>query len=85
MTTRGEVRAAHVVVATHYPIFDRGLFFTRLSPERYNCVAGPMDAAAAPKNAYWSADTMVRRTQRRRQAIRARLRNAHARTSGLRI
>jgi hypothetical protein len=29
MTTRGELRAAHVVVATHYPIFDRGLFFVR--------------------------------------------------------
>jgi hypothetical protein len=47
-------------VATHYPIFDRGLFFARLSPARDNCVAGPVDAAAAPKNAYWSADTMVR-------------------------
>lgn len=59
LTTRGEVRAAHVVVATHYPIFDRGLFFARLSPMRDNCVAGPVDAAAAPRNAYWSADTMM--------------------------
>lgn len=60
LTTAGEVRAAHVVVATNYPIFDRGLFFARLSPARDNCVAGPLPAAAAPKNAYWSADTSVR-------------------------
>ena len=59
LTTRGEVRAAHVVVATHYPIFDRGLYFARLSPARDNCVAGPVDAAAAPRNAYWSADTAM--------------------------
>ncbi len=56
-TTRGEVRAAHVVVATHYPVFDRGLFFARLSPARDNCVAAVVDAAAAPRNAYWSCDT----------------------------
>jgi hypothetical protein len=36
------------------------LLQARLSPARDNCVAGPVDAAAAPKNAYWSADTMVR-------------------------
>jgi glycine/D-amino acid oxidase-like deaminating enzyme len=59
LTTRGEVRAQHVVVATHYPIFDRGLFFARLAPARDNCVAGPVDAAAAPRNAYWSADTAM--------------------------
>ena len=41
LTTRGEVRAGHVVVATHYPVFDRGLFFARLAPARDNCGACP--------------------------------------------
>jgi glycine/D-amino acid oxidase-like deaminating enzyme/nitrite reductase/ring-hydroxylating ferredoxin subunit len=40
-TTAGSVRAADVVVATHYPIFDRGLFFARLEPTRDLVVAGP--------------------------------------------
>src|SRR4051812_22482987 len=38
-TTRGTVRAAQVVVATHYPLLDRGLYFARLEPERSYCVA----------------------------------------------
>ncbi|MBB4909796.1 FAD-dependent oxidoreductase [Actinophytocola algeriensis] len=40
-TTAGSVRAKDVVVATHYPIFDRGLFFARLEPTRDLVVAGP--------------------------------------------
>lgn len=40
-TTAGSVRAADVVVTTHYPIFDRGLFFARLEPTRDLVVAGP--------------------------------------------
>jgi glycine/D-amino acid oxidase-like deaminating enzyme/nitrite reductase/ring-hydroxylating ferredoxin subunit len=46
-TTAGEVRARHVVVATHYPIFDRGLFFARLEPRRDLVVAG-FPSAAGP-------------------------------------
>jgi glycine/D-amino acid oxidase-like deaminating enzyme/nitrite reductase/ring-hydroxylating ferredoxin subunit len=34
-----KVRARDVVVATHYPILDRGLFFPRLTPKRSYCVA----------------------------------------------
>lgn len=34
-TERGaRVRAGHVIVATHLPIFDRGLYFARTHPER---------------------------------------------------
>jgi nitrite reductase/ring-hydroxylating ferredoxin subunit len=33
------VRADHVVVATHYPILDRGLYFTRLDVQRSYCLA----------------------------------------------
>jgi glycine/D-amino acid oxidase-like deaminating enzyme/nitrite reductase/ring-hydroxylating ferredoxin subunit len=32
--TGGEISAGHVVIATHYPTLDRGLFFTRLAAER---------------------------------------------------
>ena len=39
-TERGRVRARDVVVATHYPIFDRGLFFARLDVVRDLVVAG---------------------------------------------
>ncbi|HEX8075530.1 MAG TPA: FAD-dependent oxidoreductase, partial [Thermoleophilaceae bacterium] len=38
-TTRGPLTADQVVVATHYPIFDRGLYFARLKPQRSYCVA----------------------------------------------
>ena len=38
-TDGGTVRADRVVVATHYPFLDRGLFFTRLSPKRSYCLA----------------------------------------------
>jgi nitrite reductase/ring-hydroxylating ferredoxin subunit len=34
-----EVRADHVVIATHYPILDRGLYFARLKPQRSYCIA----------------------------------------------
>ncbi|HEX6360479.1 FAD-dependent oxidoreductase [Actinophytocola sp.] len=40
-TTAGALRAKDVVVATHYPIFDRGVFFARLEPTRDLVVAGP--------------------------------------------
>jgi glycine/D-amino acid oxidase-like deaminating enzyme len=33
------VRARDVVVATHYPILDRGLYFPRLTPKRSYCIA----------------------------------------------
>ena len=35
----GLVTAAQVVVATHYPLLDRSLFFARLEPVRSYCVA----------------------------------------------
>jgi glycine/D-amino acid oxidase-like deaminating enzyme/nitrite reductase/ring-hydroxylating ferredoxin subunit len=38
-TANGTVRAAQVVIATHYPILDRGLFFARLEAQRSYCVA----------------------------------------------
>lgn len=54
------VRARHVVVATHYPIFDRALLFTRLSPRRELVVAGPIDAARDPDGMYITPDENTR-------------------------
>ncbi|MGY5115278.1 FAD-dependent oxidoreductase [Streptomyces sp. 900105755] len=46
------VRAEKVVVATHYPVFDRALLFTRLSPRRELVVAGTVDEDLAPRGMY---------------------------------
>ncbi|MCP3804892.1 FAD-dependent oxidoreductase [Allokutzneria sp. A3M-2-11 16] len=56
-TTAGEIRAEHVVVATHYPIFDRGLFFARLQPKRDLVVASVIDGGSGPSGMYLAQDT----------------------------
>lgn len=38
-TTGGTVRADQVIVATHYPLFDRGGYFVRLEALRSYCIA----------------------------------------------
>ncbi len=38
-TTGGVVSAGHVVIATHYPVFDRGGYFARLEAIRSYCIA----------------------------------------------
>ncbi|MDQ3940595.1 MAG: FAD-dependent oxidoreductase [Actinomycetota bacterium] len=50
------VRAEHVVVATNYPLLDRGLFFARVHPKRSYAIAGPIDAAADPMGMYISTE-----------------------------
>jgi glycine/D-amino acid oxidase-like deaminating enzyme/nitrite reductase/ring-hydroxylating ferredoxin subunit len=55
-----KVTAQHVVVATHYPVFDRALLFTRLSPRRELVVAAPMDAARAPRDMYITPERNTR-------------------------
>jgi glycine/D-amino acid oxidase-like deaminating enzyme/nitrite reductase/ring-hydroxylating ferredoxin subunit len=45
-TTGGRVRADHVIVATHYPVFDRGGYFARLKPQRSYCIAAQLEAGA---------------------------------------
>ncbi|WP_242587321.1 FAD-dependent oxidoreductase [Streptomyces sp. MST-110588] len=42
------VTARDVVVATHYPVFDRALLFARLVPRRELVVAGPVPADQDP-------------------------------------
>jgi glycine/D-amino acid oxidase-like deaminating enzyme/nitrite reductase/ring-hydroxylating ferredoxin subunit len=41
----GSVTARQVVVATHYPLLDRSLFFARLEPARSYCIATRVDGA----------------------------------------
>ncbi|MDQ4012041.1 MAG: FAD-dependent oxidoreductase [Actinomycetota bacterium] len=38
-STGATVSAGHVIVATHYPAFDRGGYFARLEPTRSYCIA----------------------------------------------
>ncbi|MGH3785896.1 MAG: FAD-dependent oxidoreductase [Pseudonocardiaceae bacterium] len=38
-TPRATVHAGHVVIATHYPVFDRGGYFARLETMRSYCIA----------------------------------------------
>src|SRR2546423_8096193 len=56
-TDRGQLRARDVVVATHFPILDRGFFFARMAPVRDLVVAGPVPAGQAPTGMYLAADT----------------------------
>ncbi|MEV5486741.1 FAD-dependent oxidoreductase [Streptomyces bobili] len=55
-----KVTAHSVVVATHYPVFDRALLFTRLSPRRELVVAAPIDAGRAPRGMYITPERNTR-------------------------
>jgi glycine/D-amino acid oxidase-like deaminating enzyme/nitrite reductase/ring-hydroxylating ferredoxin subunit len=48
------VTARDVVVTTHYPIFDRAMLFTRLTPKREFVVAGVVDESLDPGAMYVS-------------------------------
>lgn len=48
----GDVHARHVVVATHVPIFDRGLYFARLEPQRSYAIAARTDVEIPPGSFY---------------------------------
>ncbi|ROO85867.1 glycine/D-amino acid oxidase-like deaminating enzyme [Actinocorallia herbida] len=56
-TTAGEIRARDVVVTTHSPAFDRGLYFARLEPRRTLLMAAPLATADEPPGMYISADS----------------------------
>jgi glycine/D-amino acid oxidase-like deaminating enzyme/nitrite reductase/ring-hydroxylating ferredoxin subunit len=58
-TASGQVRAGHLVVATHYPTLDRGLFFARMSAERSLCLAA-LAPQPAPEGMYLSVDGPTR-------------------------
>jgi glycine/D-amino acid oxidase-like deaminating enzyme/nitrite reductase/ring-hydroxylating ferredoxin subunit len=58
-TAAGSVRADHVVVATHYPLLDRGVFFARLESSRSYCIAAEI-AEPAPEGLSISAGSPTR-------------------------
>ncbi len=51
------VTAGSVVVATHLPFLDRGLYFARCHPERSYVVAAPYDKPAAQGGMYLSTES----------------------------
>jgi glycine/D-amino acid oxidase-like deaminating enzyme/nitrite reductase/ring-hydroxylating ferredoxin subunit len=59
-TAAGTVSADHVVVATHYPVFDRGLYFARLEPERSYCIAARLRSGKPPREMSISAGSPTR-------------------------
>jgi glycine/D-amino acid oxidase-like deaminating enzyme/nitrite reductase/ring-hydroxylating ferredoxin subunit len=54
------VEARDAVIATHYPVFDRTMLFTRLKPRRELVVAAPVPSEAAPTGMYFSPEDTVR-------------------------
>jgi glycine/D-amino acid oxidase-like deaminating enzyme/nitrite reductase/ring-hydroxylating ferredoxin subunit len=59
-TERGSVRAPAVVLATHLPFEDQGLFFARAHPQRSYAVAAPIEPARAPEGMFISVDQPTR-------------------------
>jgi len=54
------VTARDVVVATHYPVFDRALLFARLAPRRELVVTAPIDPVHAPQGMYITLEENTR-------------------------
>jgi glycine/D-amino acid oxidase-like deaminating enzyme/nitrite reductase/ring-hydroxylating ferredoxin subunit len=71
MTERGTVRAADVVIATHLPILDRGLFFAKAYPHRSYAVAAPLGQAPDPEGMYINSGTPTRSVRTLRDGDRA--------------
>lgn len=55
----GEVAAREVVVASHVPIFDRGLFFARLEPQRSYAIAARTETEI-PTGSFYDVGPPVR-------------------------
>ena len=58
-TTGPPLTAGHVVVATHFPFLDRGLYFARIHPER-SYALGVRVRGQAPQGMYISAEQPTR-------------------------
>ncbi len=55
ITDRGVVSAEDVIVATHYPILDRGAFFAKVHPKREYVVCARIDPAQDPEGMFITA------------------------------
>ena len=58
-TSSGRVLARDVILATHYPFWDRGLFFPRVHPQRSYAITGPIKREP-PAGMYISIDQPTR-------------------------
>jgi len=67
-TTRGTIAAQQVVVATHYPMLDRGLYFARLKAERSYCIAARV-RAPLPRGMSISAGSPTRSVRSHRDLL----------------
>jgi len=54
------VQCGHVVVATHFPVFDRAMLFPRLTPRREFVLAAPIEPGVDPMGMYVSIDEDLR-------------------------
>ncbi|MFV0127079.1 FAD-dependent oxidoreductase [Streptomyces sp. HMX112] len=54
------VTARDVVVATHYPVFDRAMLFARLEPSRELVVAATIPAGSDPRGTYLTQEQNTR-------------------------
>ncbi|WP_225755719.1 FAD-dependent oxidoreductase [Actinotalea sp. Marseille-Q4924] len=54
------VTAEHVVVATHYPVYDRAMLFARLTPRRELVVAATIPEADDPRGIYITEEQNTR-------------------------
>jgi glycine/D-amino acid oxidase-like deaminating enzyme/nitrite reductase/ring-hydroxylating ferredoxin subunit len=56
-TTRGEITAGDVVVATHFPFLDRAGFFARMHPERSYGLGVHLNGGDPPQGMYLSTES----------------------------
>ena len=82
---QGRVRARDVVVATHLPILDRGLFFAKTYPHLSYALCAPIDESEAPDGMFINAGTPTRSMRTLRDGDRLLLNvggNGHSRRRG---
>jgi glycine/D-amino acid oxidase-like deaminating enzyme/nitrite reductase/ring-hydroxylating ferredoxin subunit len=59
-TERGPLHAKNVVVASHYPFLDRGLFFSKVAPYRSYVLAAEVPASDIPDGMFISSGSPTR-------------------------
>ena len=59
VTAAGTVTADQVVIATHYPFLDRGLYFARLEATRAYCIAARLRSGSPPRSMAISAGNLA--------------------------
>ena len=59
-TSSGDIAARDVIVATHIPFLDRGLYFSKVHPHREHVITVRVPAASAPDGMFISAGSPTR-------------------------